>query len=202
MKFNVKNMIIVIELITILFLLTLISVYFFENSTVQNNMETEKKWLIKVEDIPYDLSKANKYEIVQTYLNFSPEMRVRNINDGEFYVLTIKRDTKSLGLVREEYEILLNQEEYNNLLAKQEGNTIKKTRYQLENEDGLIMAIDIFSGELEGLAYLEIEFKDKETAENYGTPDWVIQDVTTDLDYKNGHLSRYGIPNSFYEYMK
>lgn len=22
------------------------------------------------------------------------------------------------------------------------------------------------------------------------------------LDYKNGHLSRYGIPSSFYEYMK
>lgn len=202
MKFNVKNMIIVIELITILFLLTLISVYFFENSTVQNNMEIEKKWLIKVDDIPYDLSKADKYEIVQTYLNFSPEMRVRNINDGKFYVLTIKRDTKSLGLVREEYEFLLNEDEYNNLLAKQEGNTINKARYELKNEEGYTMAIDIFSGDLEGLAYLEIEFKDKESAENYETPDWVIQDVTTDLDYKNGHLSRYGIPNSFYEYMK
>lgn len=202
MKFNVKNMIIVIELIIILSLLTLISVYFFEDSTVQKNMEIEKKWLIKVEDIPYDLSKANKYEIVQTYLNFSPEMRVRNINDGEFYVLTIKRDTKSLGLVREEYEFLLNEDEYNNLLTKQEGNTIYKARYELENEDGFMMAIDIFSGDLEGLAYLEIEFEDKETAENYGTPNWVIKDITTDLNYKNGHLSRYGIPSSFYEYMK
>ena len=202
MKFNVKNMIIVIELIIILSLLTLISVYFFEDSTFQKNMEIEKKWLIKVEDIPYDLSKANKYEIVQTYLNFSPEMRVRNINDGEFYVLTIKRDTKSLGLVREEYEFLLNEDEYNNLLTKQEGNTIYKARYELENEDGFMMAIDIFSGDLEGLAYLEIEFEDKETAENYGTPNWVIKDITTDLNYKNGHLSRYGIPSSFYEYMK
>ena len=202
MKFNVKNMIIVIELIIIIILITLISVYFFQNSTVQKNMEIEKKWLIKVEDIPYDLSKANKYEIVQTYLKFSPEMRVRNINDGEFYVLTIKRDTKSLGLVREEYEFLLNEDEYNNLLTKQEGNTIYKARYELENEDGFMMAIDIFSGDLEGLAYLEIEFEDKETAENYGTPDWVIKDITTDLSYKNGHLSRYGIPSSFYEYMK
>lgn len=197
-----KNIIIVMELIVIVILIALIAVFFIENTIFEDNLETEKKWLIKVEDIPYDLSKVNKYEIVQTYLNFSPEMRVRNINDGEFYVLTIKRETKSLGLVREEYEILLNQEEYNNLLTKQEGNTINKTRYQLENEDGLIMAIDIFSGDLEGLAYLEIEFKDKETAENYETPDWAIQDVTTDLDYKNGHLSRYGIPSSFYEYMK
>lgn len=72
----------------------------------------------------------------------------------------------------------------------------------LENEDGLIIAIDIFSGELEGLAYLEIEFENKDIAERYEAPNWVIKDVTTDLDYKNGHLSRYGIPSSFYEYMK
>ena len=202
MNCNVKNIIIVMELIIILFLLVLISVICWENSTVENNIETERKWLIKVEDIPYDLSNANKYEIIQTYLNFSPEMRVRNINNGQFYVFTIKRDTASLGLVREEYELLINEEEYNNLLTKQEGKTIYKTRYELQNEDGLTIAIDIFSGEFEGLAYLEIEFENKETAQNYETPDWVIQDITTDLYYKNGHLSRYGIPSSFYEYMK
>lgn len=201
MRFNVKNMIIVIELIIIIILIAVIS-FFLQDSTFQKNMEIEKKWLIKVEDIPYDLSKANKYEIVQTYLNFSPEMRVRNINNGEFYVLTVKRDTKSLGFVREEYEILINEDEYNNLLTKQEGNTIYKTRYELKNEDGLMMAVDIFSGDLEGLAYLEIEFENKENAENYGIPNWVIKDITTDLNYKNGHLSRYGKPSSFYEYIK
>lgn len=35
---------------------------------------------------------------------------------------------------------------------------------------------------------------------NYGTPSWVLKDVTTDLNYKNGYLSRYGIPKSYYEY--
>ena len=64
------------------------------------------------------------------------------------------------------------------------------------------MEIDIFSGDLEGLAYLEIEFVNIESAENYKDPNWVIKDVTTDLLYKNGHLSRYGIPESFYEYIK
>lgn len=202
MKNNIKNIIMIIELIVIVILLSIISVIFFENTSIRDDMEIEKKWLIKVEDIPYDLSKADKYEIVQTYLNFLPEIRVRNINSGEFYILTIKRDTKLIGLAREEYEFLINEEEYNSLLTKKEGNTIYKTRYELVNEDGHIMAIDIFNGDLEGLAYLEIEFENEEIAKSYRTPNWVIQDVTTDLNYKNGYLSRYGIPSSFYEYMK
>lgn len=144
---------------------------------------------------------SRKYEIVQTYLNFSPEIRVRNINDNE-YVLTIKCDTALKGFVREEHEWLISKEEYDNLLTKKEGNTINKTRYRFKDEKGTEMEIDIFSGDLEGLAYLEIEFVDIESANNYSTPDWVIRDVTTDLSYKNGYLARYGIPNSFLEYIK
>lgn len=64
------------------------------------------------------------------------------------------------------------------------------------------MEIDIFSGNLEGLAYLEIEFGNKEAAQKYENPYWIKKDVTTDLAYKNGYLARYGIPNSFFEYTK
>ena len=130
-------------------------------SSNSDDLEIEKKWLILEEDIPYDLDKADKYEIEQTYLNFNPEMRVRNINNGQMYVFTLKRDTEELGLTREEYEIVINEEEYNNLLKKKEGNTIYKTRYQLDDENGLTMAFDIFSGDLTGLAYMEIEFENE-----------------------------------------
>ena len=198
-----KNIIIIIESITIVILLALVSIIFFKNTNLEgNNLEIEKKWLINLEEMPYDLSIADKYEIVQTYFSFNPEMRVRNINKGEFYVLTIKRDTELKGFVREEYEYIITEEEYNNLLNKKEGDTIYKTRYQIEDENGFMMAIDVFDGYLKGLAYLEIEFENKEIAESYEIPNWAIKDVTTDLEYKNGHLSRYGIPNSFYEYIK
>lgn len=198
-----KNIIIIIESITIVILLALASIIFFKNTNLEkNNLEIEKKWLINLEEMPYDLSIADKYEIVQTYFSFNPEMRVRNINDGEFYVLTIKRDTELKGFVREEYEYIITEEEYNNLLNKKEGDTIYKTRYQIEDENGFMIAIDVFDGYLKGLAYLEIEFENKEIAESYEIPNWAIKDVTTDLEYKNGHLSRHGIPNSFYEYIK
>ena len=52
--------------------------------------EIERKWLIREEDIPLNLNKAIKIDIVQTYLNFSPEIRVRNIDNGSQYILTIK----------------------------------------------------------------------------------------------------------------
>ena len=196
-----KNIFIVIELIIIIVLVIVLVLKCNESNILEYDSEIERKWLIRQEDIPYDLSQAEKYEIFQTYLNFSPEIRVRNINDSE-YILTIKCDTALKGFVREEHEWLISKEEYDNLLNKKEGNTINKTRYILEDEKGIEMEIDIFSGDLEGLAYLEIEFVDTESANNYLAPDWVIKDVTTDLSYKNGHLARYGIPESFFEYIK
>lgn len=196
-----KNIIIIIACFAIGFIGSRIILNNLKN-TDSSILEIEKKWLILKEDIPYDLSKADKYEIVQTYLNFNPEMRVRNINDGEMYIFTLKRDTEELGLTREEYEIFISEDEYYNLLKKQEGTTIYKTRYQLPDENGLIMAFDIFSGDFTGLAYMEIEFKNELAAEEYGNPEWVKKDITRDLNYKNGHLSRYGIPETYEEYIK
>ncbi len=196
-----KNIFIIIELVIIIILVIMLILQYNEDNILKYDKEIEKKWLIRQEDIPYDLSKAEKYEIVQTYLNFSPEIRVRNINNDE-YVLTIKCDTALKGLVREEHEWLISREEYEHLLTKQEGNTITKTRYRFVDDNGMEMEIDIFSGDLVGLAYLEIEFIDTESSEKYGNPDWTIKDVTTDLSYKNGHLARYGIPKSYFEYIK
>ena len=165
------------------------------NNILSDDKEIERKWLIDKEKIPYDLngSGVEKYEIEQTYLCFDPEMRVRRYNNGESYEYTIKTNMTKDGLVRDETNIDINEEQYNNLIGKKEGNTIHKTRYQLY-DGGQIVAIDIFHEELEGLAYMEIEFKTKEESDNYSTPDWVIKDVTDNVNYKNGHLARFGIP--------
>lgn len=155
--------------------------------------EIERKWLINANDIPYNLEEGVEQKIVQTYLNFSPEIRVRNINNGEKYILTIKSNMSVDGLTRDEKEYYISEEEYNNLLIKQEGNTITKTRYQIYDK-GNIMEIDIFENQLQGLAYMEVEFETEEKARDFETPSWAIKDVTDDIRYKNGYLARYGIP--------
>ena len=157
--------------------------------------------MINVEEIPYDLKSAEAFHIEQTYINYSPEIRVRNINYGQTYVMTVKLNTSLTGFVREEREYTITEEEYNELLNKKVGQTIYKTRYRIPDTDGILLEFDIYEGEFEGLAYLEREFKTIEDANKYEEPEWIAKDVTTDLSYKNGNLARYGLPDSYYEYM-
>ena len=198
----------IIIILSILILVEIFTVGYFINKRINDekyderlteilsdDKEIERKWLIKKEDIPYSLTGSDvyKYEIKQTYLCFDPEMRVRDYNNGETYEYTIKNNMSSDGLVRDEFNMDITKEQYDNLIKKQEGRTINKTRYQFY-EEGQLIAIDIFHGELDGLAYMEIEFKNEEESNNFEDPKWVVKDVTNDINYKNGHLARYGIP--------
>jgi CYTH domain-containing protein len=162
---------------------------------LSDDKEIERKWLIDKNSIPYDLNREDVevYEIKQTYLCFDPEMRVRDYNNGQSYEFTIKNNMSSDGLIRDESNFIITKEQYDNLIIKQEGNTIHKTRYQFEDK-GEIIAIDVFHGTLDGLAYMEIEFANEKESREFKEPDWVIKDVTSDINYKNGHLARYGIP--------
>jgi len=165
-----------------------------------DDKEIEKKWLIDFEKVPYNIESLFGVvaRVKQTYICFDPEIRVREYSEinGNVYghEMTIKTNLSEDGLIRDEVNITIDQEQYDNLVKKQEGNTINKVRYQFY-ADGQIVAIDVFEGDLKGLAYMEIEFANKEESDAFGNPDWVIKDVTDDIRYKNGHLARYGIPN-------
>ena len=153
------------------------------------NLEIERKWLVNIDKIPYDLEKLERISIEQTYISFSPEIRVRNINDGEQYILTIKSNLSSDGLMRDEYEINIAKNEYLNLLIKREGLTIYKNRYKIV-EGNKTFEIDVYQKELQGLVCLEIEFETEEEARAYVKPDWVENEVTNDMKYKNSCLAR------------
>lgn len=197
MKSKVFNIIIVIMFILILGLTiyTVKKIGYKADKISEDEVEIERKWLIDKENIPYNLSNADIYNIEQTYICFSPEVRVRKINNGEQYTFTLKTNMSQDGMTRDETDIEITKEEYENLVSKKEGNTIYKTRYQIVDENNNVIAIDIFSGDLEGLAYLEIEFPNEKEAKSFTSPSWVIKEVTDDINYKNGYLARYGIPN-------
>ncbi|MEN2773788.1 dockerin type I domain-containing protein [Acetivibrio clariflavus] len=161
--------------------------------TQAEGYEIERKFLIDPNKIPYDLDFLDKYEITQSYISFSPEIRLRNVDGTRFY-LTVKANVDSNGLIREERNFWMTEEEYNNLFKKIEGNVIYKARYQGLDEHRRIFAIDIFKGDLEGLAYYEMEFPNEELANSYIPPSWVGKEVTSDKRYKNGSLAQFGIP--------
>ena len=179
-------------IITILFGIIYVTKY---TKNTDSTKEIERKWLISsVEDIPYDLSKAEKYELLQSYISYSPEIRIRKVNNGEFYLLTIKSDMSVDGLVRNEQEYYISEEEYNHLLTKKEGTTIHKIRYSISGEKGYLLQFDVFLDDLDGLVYMEIEFDSESEAKEFAQPDWVVKDVTEDKRYKNQSLSQFGIP--------
>ncbi|MBQ7546659.1 MAG: CYTH domain-containing protein [Clostridia bacterium] len=162
-------------------------------------MEIERKWLVRIEDIPYDLNTLEAYEIEQAYISFRPSIRVRKLRSRsgeERYVLTVKAATVDRdALAREEFELPLDRAAYDALLAKAEGCVICKTRFLVQRADTLVEEIDLFHGALDGLAYLEIEFPSIEYARAFPSPDWVTRDVTADKRFRNSALARYGMPD-------
>lgn len=158
-----------------------------------DNIEIERKFLIDSDDLPDAITAATKIEIVQTYINFSPEMRVRKIDDL-YHFFTMKLPKDDIGLSREEVEVLITPTEYAELLPKQVGSTIYKTRYEF-TENGFSIEVDIYSGELSGLVVAEVEFASIKKSEDFTPPHWFGKDITSDLRYKNANLARYGMPD-------
>ena len=152
-------------------------------------MEIERKWLIDKNKLPYDIGTLKHYEIVQAYISFSPTIRIRKIINYGRNILTIKGSSHDKGLSRQEYEIDITDKQFDSLMEKCEGLILYKTRYMVKEED-LLYEIDFFHEEYEGLAYMEIEFQDKEKARNYPDPAWAIRDVTYDKRFSNASLAK------------
>ena len=147
-------------------------------------LEIEKKY--RPAKLPDDLETYPHYEIVQQYLSRNPAVRVRK-SQGH-YRLTIKSGGKKS---HEERNFDLGTEEaFTCLLEQCEGRRLYKTRYLLpvDGYPGLVAELDVFSGNLEGLVILEVEFADEKSAEDFRPPAWFGPEVTDDRRYHNSWL--------------
>lgn len=169
-------------------------------------MEIERKYLIKKENIPFLLSGYPCHHIEQGYLCTDPVIRIRKNNED--YILTCK--SKGL-MVREEYNLTLTPESYRHLKEKTDGRLIRKDRYVIPLLDGypqassslsasdqesvpeyyaeLLIELDFFKADLEGLILAEVEFPDEEAANQFTPPFWFGEDVTYSSRYHNSTLS-------------
>ena len=144
-------------------------------------MEIERKFLLNT--LP-DLENAQKYEICQWYISYEPEIRVRKTLDR--YVITEK---SSGTLVREECEHEIDEASALLLIASCGRKPVEKTRYRLPFGE-LCAEIDIYKGELSGLAVCEFEFESVADAERALLPDWVGEELTGKGEYRNAALSK------------
>lgn len=160
-------------------------------------MEIERKYLIEdLEKLPENYQNFPCHSIEQAYLCTAPVVRVRK--EDNTYYLTYKG--KGL-LAREEYNLPLTREAYEHLRAKADGIILQKTRFKIplaqkpvsgqpQNlAQDLVIELDIFSGEYQGLILAEVEFPTIEEAESFTPPAWFGRDVTFSGEYQNSRLS-------------
>lgn len=145
-------------------------------------VEIERKWLVR--EIPANLDQYHSSELVQGYLCTDPVVRPRR--DGDAYYLTYKGYG---SLERTEYNLPLSRESFDKLISKCDGIIIRKKRYFIPLEGGYTAELDIFHGEHQGKAYVEVEFDSVTAAEVFKAPEWFGMEVTGKKGYSNADLA-------------
>jgi len=162
-------------------------------------MEIERKFLIN--ELPKDLEAYEKIEIEQGYISNKPTIRIRKAN--EKYLLTVKTKfgvsvNEGGPIVNNEHEFEITEKEYNHLKEKLKRGVLKKIRYLIPLEGGLIAELDVFKERFEGLVFAEVEFPSVEAAECFVKPDWFGKDVSDDKRYKNAKIIKLSGYNKAY----
>ena len=143
-------------------------------------MEIERKFLVG------ELPQLDGYlhsEIVQGYVSFSPEIRVRQLDD-KYY-----RTEKGEGMIiREENEWEISKSEAEKLFKEVKTNLIEKTRYYIQYNNYTI-ELDIYKGKFKGLIVAEVEFDSLDEANAFVPPDWFIEDISEKREYRNKILA-------------
>lgn len=150
------------------------------------NIEIEKTYLIKY--LPDGYEKFPSKEIVDSYIPGSvahPKMRLRK-SDTKLE-LTKKQPVEINDSSHQlEQTIELSEIEYI-ALSKIDSKVVSKIRYEYPYH-GLTAEIDVFQGELKGLAVVDFEFNSLAERDSFVMPDFCLADVTQDLFIAGGML--------------
>lgn len=152
--------------------------------------EIERKFL--VEELPAGLDRWPATAVEQGYLAIegdATEVRLRRSADRR--VLTVKQGS---GRDRREEEVDVSPDAFERLWPLTAGRRIAKTRYAVDAGSGLTIELDVYAGDLDGLATAEVEFAAGEDAEAFDAPPWLGAEVTDDPRYKNQALAVSGRP--------
>lgn len=149
-------------------------------------IEIEKTFLVKA--IPQNLSSYQSFKIKQGYLSSThPVLRIRQ--KGDKYELTKKIPLKSNDWSStEEINIPLTKDEFHKLWPLTQ-KSLQKTRYLIPLLNNLTAELDVFSGELNGLCVVEVEFSSETEMNSFQKPDWFGKDITQEDFAANSFLA-------------
>jgi CYTH domain-containing protein len=152
--------------------------------------EIERKFLVTRP--PDELDAYPSEELRQGYLAVSPDgVEVRIRKQGDRATLTVK---SSGGLNRLEETIDIDERRFLALWPLTQGRRIHKTRYELPAAAGLVIELDVYAGELQGLMTAEVEFPSEAESRAFTPPGFLGAEVTEDPRYRNKTLALQGKP--------
>ena len=190
----IKNIVIAVLVVAIAVILIIPLIGSNGSAGAVSRVQIKRTFLVDADDLPWEaISSGSSRDLVQSYVSYSPEIRIR-VSNGTDFRFTMKMPLDDVGLARQDVEFPLTEDEYNDLFRKISGDIIYKTRYSF-NYDGMQMTVDIFTHQLSGLIFADVEFDSVEDANDFMPPAWFGEDVTADDRYKNAMLSRDGMPS-------
>ncbi len=157
-------------------------------------MEIERKF--RLGGVPPTMRFARRVPIRQGYLALDGDTEVRLRITPKGAVMTIK---SGRGGVRVEEEIPLQTRQAEALWELTEGRRVQKSRRRVRlagpaEGPELTAEVDEYSGALDGLVVVEVEFPDEETARGFEPPAWFGRELTDDWRYANRSLASDGMP--------
>jgi CYTH domain-containing protein len=145
--------------------------------------EIERKFLVKGEF--KHLAMSSNY-IVQGYLYADENKSVRVRLRGDKGYITIKSSIENSNVTRHEWEYEIPAPQVNEMLRICGSGIIEKTRY-IVNHKNLVVEVDEFYGDNEGLVLAEIELAYEN--QQFEKPDFLGDEVTEDPRYLNSELA-------------
>jgi len=150
--------------------------------------EIERKFLLR--ELPRTLRLARGQAIKQGYLALDGEVEVRVRTGSAPPTLTIKSGG---GEVRTEVELALDGRDAQALWELTEGRRLEKMRRRMR-VGGVEAEVDEYTGALDGLVVVEVEFEDEQAARAFTPPGWFGREVTGGASYANRSLACDGLP--------
>ena len=147
--------------------------------------EIERKFLVSGE---FRQDSPESYRIIQGYICSDQDRTVRVRVRGDKGFLTIKGRSSADGLSRYEWEKEIPVDEALMLLKLCGGGVIDKVRHLVPYE-GHVFEVDVFHGMNEGLVVAEVELKSED--EEFSRPQWLGEEVTSDVRYRNSMLLKH-----------
>ena len=157
-------------------------------------VEHERRWLCP--SLPSDLVKESE-RITDMYV-IGSNLRLREARSlsGRPPMLRLTRKVDVDEQTRLISSVYLYESEFKLLRDALAGQDIRTVRHRLNGEDGLVLAVDEFEGELAGLMLLEAEFPSAQESRAFVAPSFAGTEVTHDRRYTGGQLAAEGLPTA------